>query len=248
MNRLVLMALILAGGVQAQMIVLEGVGGETLTTGDLLDGAGYAGITTNVVEIPGLQITARSGAGDQNINVTVDSLGITIFNSGDDTDAFDPGEKLVVSFNKDIRINRLDFNQFTTNESIMVSIDGIGLEIHDLELSNRTSDYLDTNLFVTANTEIEFYTTGASVVGLDGIDVTVMESASELSLSLVTSNGTQSVSASFSGIASTNYVLQYRTGLTDSNGWNTVSAPFSSNSVWNIETTNPAGFYRVIVE
>ena len=48
------------GSVKAQMIVLEGVDSSTITTGNLLDGVDNAGITTNVVEIPGLQIDRKS--------------------------------------------------------------------------------------------------------------------------------------------------------------------------------------------
>lgn len=64
-------------------------------------------------------------------------------------------------------------------------------------------------------------------------------------LSWLATNGTTTVSATFAGTASTNYVLQYRPDLADSNGWSTVSAPFATNSTWEIETTNSAGFYRV---
>ncbi len=251
MSRIVWMGLTIAvmmGSAQGQMILLEGVDTETLTTGNLLDGVDHTGISTQVVEIPGLEISARSGAPDQDINVTVSSLGITIFNSGDDTDAFDSGEKIIISFDKDIRINRLDFNQFTTGESITISVGAETLEIHDLALSNRGSDYLDTNWVVSAHTEIEFYTTGTSTVGLDGMDVTVLEPIHELTLSLASSNGTASVLAAFNMAASTNYVLQYKGGLMDSNGWSTVSAPFSSNTIWSVETTNHSGFYRVIAE
>ncbi len=242
------MVFVMGSAASAQMVFLEGVDTGTLTTGDLLDGADNTGITTNVVEIPGLEITARSGATNQDINVTSGSMGITIFNSGDDTDALDEGEKLILSFSKEIRINRLDFNQFSTGESIMVVVDGDATEIHDLALSNRNSDYLDTNWVVSAHAEIEFFTTGASTVGLDGIDLTVLEASSEPTRSLVSSNGATTVSAAFDEANSTGYILQYRSDLADSNGWNTVSAPFASNATWQILTTNSAGFYRAIAQ
>ncbi len=248
MKKLVLILgfVVVASCAIAQMIVLEGVDGETLTTGDLLDDIDNTGITTNVVEIPGLEITARSGAADQDINVTVDSLGITIFNSGDDTDAFDEGEALILSFNKDIQIHRLDFNQFDVGESITVVIAGEEIEILYSELTHKGSDYLDTNLVVLADTEIEFYTVGSSTVGLDGIDITVL--GSDPTLSLVFSNGSASVTADFDGGSPTNYVLQYCGDLVDSNGWNTISAPFASNATWQIEATNRCGFYRAMAE
>ena len=82
------------------------------------------------------------------------------------------------------------------------------------------------------------------------VNGTVIElsSAGVLILSLATSNGTSTVSAAFNGVASTNYVFQYRSALTDSNGWNTVSAPFITNTTWEIETTNSTGFYRAIAQ
>ena len=239
---------VMGGAASAQMVFLEGIDSGTLTTGDLLDGADNTGITTNVVEIPGLEITARSGATNQDINVTSGSMGVTIFNSGDDTDALEEGEKLILSFNKEIRINRLDFNQFSTGESITLSIDGNATEIHDLELTNRASDYLDTNWVVSAHAEIEFFTTGASTVGLDGIDITVLGASSEPTLSLVSSNGATTVSAAFDEANSAGYILQHTLDLTDSNGWSTVSAPFASNATWQILTTNSAGFYRAIAQ
>lgn len=67
-------------------------------------------------------------------------------------------------------------------------------------------------------------------------------------LSVGESNGTVSVSAVFDGVGSANFVLQRRSDLTDSNGWNTVSTPFMTNATWNIETTNSTGFYRAIAQ
>ncbi len=242
------MAFVICCAASAQMIFLEGQGSGILTTGDLLDGADHTGITTNVVEVPGLEITARSGVTNQNVNVTTGSMGVTIFSSGDDTDALDAGEKLILSFNRDVRINRLDFNQFTANESITISMNGQFDEIHDLELTHRISDYLDTNLVVLAYVEIEFFTTGLSTVGLDGIDITILESTQSLDLSWLNSNGTAYVAAVFNEIPSTNYVLQHKTDLADTNGWDTISTPFITNTTWEIETTNHTGFYRAVAQ
>ena len=61
-------------------------------------------------------------------------------------------------------------------------------------------------------------------------------------------NGTQQVSATFDTPPSQSYVLQYRAGLTDSNGWVNVSSPFTSDSSWPVGTTSNAGFYRAISE
>ncbi len=240
-------ALLIAGVAQGQMMVLEG-NGSAITTGDSLDGARTEGITTNVIEIADLVISARSGETNQEVNVTTGSLGINTDDISDATDALNAGEKLILSFSKDVRINRLDFNQFTEGESVWVSFDGEVVEIPDLELSNRISDYLDTNIVISANAEIEFYTTGASTVGLDGIDLTVLESTAELILSIVSSNGTVMGFANFETPASTNYVLEYRNDLMASNGWSTVSSPFSESTNWIVEVTNSFGFYRAIIQ
>jgi hypothetical protein len=89
---------------------------------------------------------------------------------------------------------------------------------------------------------------------LSGDDLVVNGTVVQLStsagpkLSVVSSNGTTSVSAAFEGAASDPYILQYRDDLTDSNGWSNVSAPFASNAVWQILLTNSAGFYRAIAD
>lgn len=245
MKRLMVAVLMVAGMVQAQMILLKGVDLPTITTGDLLDGTRNMGTTTNVVEIAGLMVSARSGETNQQINVTSSSLGINFDAAGDLTDVFESGKKLILSFSRDIRINQFDFNRLGAGESFAVAVDGMApIEITYEGLTNKASGFFNTDLVVAANTEIEFYTTGASVVGLDGIDVTVLG----VSLALSASNGSSSVSAMFNGPVGTNYVLQFRPDLTDSNGWETVSVPFATNASWQVETTNRAGFYRAIVE
>jgi len=66
-------------------------------------------------------------------------------------------------------------------------------------------------------------------------------------LAIEVSNGTVSVFAAFDGAGSTNFVLQSCDNLA-SNDWNTVSAPFTTNTSWDVEATNSAGFYRAIAD
>ena len=66
-------------------------------------------------------------------------------------------------------------------------------------------------------------------------------------LAVTESNGTMSVTAVFEGANSANFILQ-NCGNLASNDWNTVSIPFTTNTTWNIETTNGTGFYRAIAE
>ena len=114
-----------------------------------------------------------------------------------------------------------------------------------MDLTNRTSDYLDTNLVVEANVEIEFYTTGSSVVGLNGIELIVL--GSDPSLSLLFGSGSATISATFDGVAPTNYVLECCTDLS-SGDWVPVSGLFSSNSEWQVEATNRCGYYRAVAQ
>lgn len=66
-------------------------------------------------------------------------------------------------------------------------------------------------------------------------------------LQLAGSNDTFSVSALFEGSGSEGYVLQFCDDLNGSNGWQTVSTPFSTNTTWALPITNSAGFYRAVV-
>jgi hypothetical protein len=241
--------LAVVGCVQAQMIDFTAISGDAITTGERIDGVRQLGITTPVVEISGLHLTARSGSATQTINALNASCGIDSDGSGDHSSRLEAGEQLIISFDRDIQINRFDFNHFFSNEVITVAIEGMGdLVIDDEALSNRVSDYLDTNLVVSADTEITFYTISDYDIGLDGLDITVLDPIKEFALSVDMTPGNEKVMASFSSEASTNYVLQYRNGLTDSNGWSTASAPFSTNSTWEIETTHTSGFFRAIIQ
>ena len=66
-------------------------------------------------------------------------------------------------------------------------------------------------------------------------------------LSILSEGNNFSISASFEKSSSENYILEYCSNLT-SGTWITVSAPFSSNSNWQVATTNLVGFYRVTKE
>lgn len=185
MKRLVLVMLVWVAALvaSAELIVLEGIDTETVTTGDLLDEVDHLGITMGVVEIPGLLITARSGSSTQKINTTAESLGINADESGDTTDAFEADESLILSFSQDIRINLIDFNRFDSGETFTVSVEGASdVVVGYDDLNNKISDFFNTNIVVSANTEIEFKTTGAHVIGLDGLGVEVIPEPAVLGL------------------------------------------------------------------
>jgi hypothetical protein len=238
----------LVGGANAQTIIFDNGGGSALTTGDLLDEVPEAGLTTNVVEISGLNISARPGAGGQKINTTATSLGVTIFNSGDDADRFDDGEVMILSFDKKIEITEFDMVGFDSNSAFSVEIDGLApIEITYEDLPNKVSQYFTTNLIVDANTDIQFYVGNSnSVIGLQSMDVNVLDGSGELFLTLETSNSMMFINADFDGAATTNYMLQSCTNMV-SNVWNDVSA-FSADTNWSMGTEEQTEYFRVIIE
>ncbi|RKX37306.1 MAG: hypothetical protein DRP64_17380 [Verrucomicrobia bacterium] len=165
-----------------------------------------------------------------------------------------------------------------SNVVLMTSIDGFvdGQEIASAYPVNEGSGGFDTDSSgfgapidlsaakyqnLTGTVSFRLYgwdsTSGSGVTYIRNLadeDLVVNGTIGELSggvvpqLALGASNGTVSVSAVFDGAGSTNFVLQYRVGLTDSNGWGTVSAPFITNTIWEVEATNSAGFYRAIAQ
>lgn len=162
-------------GVRADMVVLEGVDSSTITTGDLIDGLSLTPATINVAEVPGLQLTAWTGGADQIINTTTSSLGINADGAGDDTDALDAGETLFLSFSQDVRINQIDFNVFDAGESLSLAVNGVTpFDIAYDDLDNKSSDVYSMSLEVPASAQIQFAAGAGSVIGLDGIDITVI--------------------------------------------------------------------------
>lgn len=176
-----------------------------------------------------------------------------------------------------IEINGEASSTGCSNVVLITSIDGFtaGQEISSVFPANKTGGFdTDSSGFgvpvdlsaakyqnLTGTISFRLYgwnsTSGSGstyIRNLSGNDLVVngtvieLSSAGVLVLSLATSNGTSAVSAAFNGAAGTNYVFQYRSALSDSNGWNTVSAPFSTNTTLEIETTNHVGFYRAIAQ
>lgn len=233
----------------SEMVFFKGSETNITTTGNLLDEVRDKGITTNVVEISGLVISARSGGSDQKINVTNYSLGITTDGTNDVTDAFEPGESMIFSFDKPIWINLIDFNRFESNETFNVLVGGNEvITIGYNDLSNKHRGYFTTNLLVDADIEITF-SVGAGDIGLDGIDLTVDGAGSSgipvLSFNSIT-NGRAIVAATFNEEPIEKFVLQHRLDFSESNLWSTVSDPFNVSTNWPVETTNSTGFFRAI--
>lgn len=243
-------AVLMAISAYAETIVLHSGGSTAVTTGDHIDEADENGIWTNVVEITGLNIFAKSGGPEQDVNALVGSLGIDSDGPDDESGRFEDGESLTLVFDKDVEITRLDFRYFDSNEVMVVSFEGMfDLSVAFTNLTHKNSDYLDTNITASAGTEITFYVgTTNSVIGLDMMDVEVLEDTGGMMLQLETSNEWIKVSADFNGTeTAANYVLESSTNLT-SNGWSVVSAGFSADTNWVMPAAHPAAYYRAVGE
>jgi hypothetical protein len=66
-------------------------------------------------------------------------------------------------------------------------------------------------------------------------------------LSISESNGTCRIAAVVEEGNENAFVLQYCSEIDGSNGWSTVSAPFTDTTAWLIDATNRTGFYRAAV-
>ncbi len=236
---------------QTQTIVFEGINVSTSTTGKLLEGVTDAGITSHVVEIPGLLITARSTENNHFLNSNLESFGINA-PGGDQAEAelFNHGERMIFSFNKDVKIIRIDFNRFDSGEVFVVVVDGVSMNISHDVLTERKSDYLDTDIVVNADSMVEFFVADTnSAIGLDSMDVTVLDGSKTLSLSIVASNGMAYVGADFvdGAATTTHYVLQSSTNLLRSNNsWLNATAAFNTGTNWVLPMDGNLSFYRAI--
>ncbi len=121
-------------------------------------------------------ITATFSANDGEMNLTQSSFGINATIIGDDTDALDYGEILTVKFNRNVIIDSLDLRQFDEDEVLNVKI---GDTIHEItfdSLDNQTSDVKSNlNWAVNANTDVEFYVSQPSSIGMDNFAVSIPE-------------------------------------------------------------------------
>jgi hypothetical protein len=220
-----------------------------VTTGEAIEGIENTALATNVQEIAGLQITARSGDPEHRLNANSQSFGINnLATNADEAARFEAGEKMILSFDKSVVITNLDFRAFDAGEAFTVAVAGQAPVVVDYDgLDNKTSDHIATNISVSAGTEIEWFTTGTGEIGLESIGLEVSGNGGGVTLSLQPSNSTVYVIADFDGAATTNYVLQSSTNLV-SNAWDTVSGTISSDTNISVDASPPASFFRIIVE
>lgn len=170
--------LIVAGAFSAAAttVWLENGGKDRLTTGDGLDKIKNSTVTANVVEIPGLSITARTTTDMLEINALSESFGIINKNNPEDNrDCFDKDESMLLSFNKAVTLSGIDFNRFDKDESFTIQIGAENHVITYKALTNKSSDIFRCDLNVPAKTEIRLSTTGNSIIGLDALELEVMD-------------------------------------------------------------------------
>ncbi len=178
-----LAAMLSCTSARSDLLVFEGSAAGT-TTGELLEGISGAWATNAVLEIPGLEIRARTGGVDQLINANNGYFGINSSLPGERADAFDAGETLWISFDRDIRIDRIDFNLFDSGESFGLAIDGQEpMTIGFGDLSNQSSDWIDfpQPIVLGRNKAMALYAAGGTI-GLDGMEISVIPEPAALGL------------------------------------------------------------------
>lgn len=236
----------LLGVVHAET-VLFATSTNYISTGEAIEGAYKIVLSTNVQEIADLMISARTDSTNHQINADSGSLGINDKTTASDQAArFETGEKLVISFSKDVEITQFDFRFFDAGESFAIAASNQADFIIEYDaLSDKGSDFINTNLIVTAQTEISLYANTSGNIGLEGFEVSVLGSSGDLFLTLEASDSMMLVSADFSGVGSGSYVLQTSTNLA-SNVWNTVSGEFNTDTNMNFNTTYDVQYFRAI--
>ncbi|MDF7825404.1 hypothetical protein P4B35_15365 [Pontiellaceae bacterium B12227] len=218
-----------------------------ISTGEAIEGTYDMALQTNVQEIAGLLITARTDATNHQINADSGSLGINNTSTNADQAArFEAGETLILSFSKDVEITQFDFRYFDAGESFVIaSSNQADFVIEYDALTDKGSDFIETNLTVTAGTEITLSVITSGNIGLEAMELSVVGGTGELFLSMEASNDWINIDVDFDGAAATNYVLQSCSNMV-SNLWNTVSGTFNADTNWNFSTTNQCRFFRVI--
>jgi hypothetical protein len=152
-------------------IVLTNTGG----LGALIDEVSSG--TFAVPEISGLSVTIVSiastgtGSGTLELNSSSTSFGInSLGTTSDDAAAFDAAlsETTTISFNKEVKITKIDFVSFGATDVFMFA----GQSIASSNLSSSVYTF-STPLTIAANTSFSLYATSGTI-GLESIDLTAI--------------------------------------------------------------------------
>ncbi|QHI68612.1 PEP-CTERM sorting domain-containing protein [Tichowtungia aerotolerans] len=177
----ILLACVLNAG--AATVYLENGGASLETTGDSLDGIGTNWTAVSVFEIPGLTVNFATALDGQTLNSNSGDFGIDSSILGEVNDRFDYGEVALMSFNKDIRITKLDFSVLDDAETFNFII---GLETNSVsygDLSNQNSAYLEgISWEVAAGEVIRLEVSEGSSISLDSLDLIVVPEPVVISL------------------------------------------------------------------
>lgn len=171
-------------------------------------------------------------------------MGIKVYGSGHSI-RFDHGETMTLSFSKKVNIRAFDLVGFDSNAVFVVGITG-ALAIQIGEDTLAAYETYPCDLTLGAGKTLSFSVGNSnSVIGLQAMELAVMEEAGGMSLSLSSSNGMAYVSAGFAEAATTNYVLQSCIKLA-SNVWATVRDSFNADTNWMFHASNEVRIYRII--
>lgn len=215
------------------------------STGSFIDGVLNVPITTNVAEVMGLKITVRSGDVNHELNAVADGFGINdlLDTNINERIRFNEEEKLILSFDKDIIITQFDFQFFDYGEHFYIEHSTGVLDITWDDLSHKNSDYIHTNLVVSAHSDIGFFVTGNDNIGLQSLDIDVLGNVNLPLLTLTHSNNILYLSAQVTNPSETLYFLN-SSHLLESNTWETINS-FSTSTNWVFPSTNEMHFFRV---
>lgn len=156
-------------------MVLEG-DGESQTTGEQFEGVADQWVTHPVLEITGLQMSARTTNSTHKLNANSGEFGIDSSIKDEVPGFFDVGEVMVFYFDKEVEISLLDMNSLGDSDRFVIQIGtDEPIEITYGNLSNKTSGYytFSTPQRVVKETEIRLYSSNGSI-GMDGIGLQVV--------------------------------------------------------------------------
>lgn len=211
------------------------------STGSLIEGVRNISLTTNVPEVEGLNITARSDNEDHQLNANADGIGINVDSISDEPARFENGEKMILSFDKNVLITRFDFRFFEDHERFIIEHGSETLEITWDMLSNKNSDYIDTNVVVDANTDIAFFTVSTNVIAVESLELQVLENDNLPPLTLTPSNSMLHLSAEVEVPSDRQFSLDTSNTL-KSDSWNSIST-FSASTNWVIMPAEDKQFF-----
>ncbi len=160
--------------------------GETTetTTGDYLDGIGTNWTDVSVAEISGLTVSMATLLDGHTLNANKGDFGVKSGLIGEVDDRFDFGETVLMSFDQDILITKVDFSKFDDGEVFNFVIGTGTNSIAWADLSNQSSDYLENLSWnVSAGEIIRLDVAGITdSLSLDAIDLTVVPEPATLAL------------------------------------------------------------------